>query len=227
MITDDIEKVLFENRDLKYRDFHSKLMPDYDKSKIIGVRMPEVRKIAKSFSENKDIDLFLKDLPHKYYEENNIHAAIVCEFNDYEKTAEYLNLFLPFVDNWATCDMIKPKTFKKNRELLRSDIDRWLASSHSFTVRFAIEMLMTYFLDDRFEEDYFNKVLKVKNEEYYVKMMKAWYFATALAKQWNSAVKVLENEELDVWTHNKTVQKAIESFRVTDEQKIYLRTLKK
>lgn len=226
MITEEIRNGLFALQDLKYRDFHSKLMPDFDKERVIGVRSPQLKKLAKSFSKRDDIDEFLSDLPHRYYEENNVHGVIVCDFRDYGTTVEYLDKFLPYVDNWATCDLLKPRAFQKNRAELINDIDRWLASDRTYTKRFAMGMLMTHFLDGDFKEEYLEKVYTVRSDEYYINMMKAWFFATALAKQWDSTVKVLENRLLDTWSHNKTIQKAIESYRITDEQKAYLRTLK-
>lgn len=226
MITEEIRNGLFALQDLGYRDFHSKLMPDFDKERVIGVRSPQLKKLAKSFSKRDDIDTFLSDLPHRYYEENNVHGVIVCDFRDYGKTVEYLDKFLPYVDNWATCDLLKPRAFQKNRAELIRDIDRWLKSDRTYTKRFAMGVLMTHFLDGDFKAEYLEKVYTVRSDEYYINMMKAWFFATALAKQWDSTVKVLENRLLDTWSHNKTIQKAIESYRITDEQKAYLRTLK-
>lgn len=226
MITLEIRKELFASQDLKYRDFHAKLIPDYDKERVIGVRSPQVKKIAKCFSKRNDTDEFLADLPHRYYEENNVHGVIICGFSDYGRTVEYLDKFLPYVDNWATCDLLKPKAFAKNRDKLINDIDRWLASGETYTERFGMGMLMTHFLDGDFKEEYLEKVYSVRSGEYYINMMKAWFFATALAKQWDSAVKVVENKLLDRWSHNKTIQKAVESYRITDKQKAYLKTLK-
>lgn len=226
MITQEIRKELFASQDLKYRDFHAKLIPDYDKERVIGVRSPQVKKIAKCFSKRNDTDEFLADLPHRYYEENNVHGVIICGFSDYGSTVEYLDKFLPYVDNWATCDLLKPKAFAKNRDKLINDIDRWLASGETYTERFGMGMLMTHFLDGDFKEEYLERVYSVRSDEYYINMMKAWFFATALAKQWDSAVKVVENKLLDRWSHNKTIQKAVESYRITDEQKAYLKTLK-
>ncbi len=226
MITEEIRNELFALQDLEYRDFHSKLMPDFDKDRVIGVRSPQLKKLAKSFSKRADIDTFLSDLPHGFYEENNVHGVIVCDFQDYGKTVEYLDEFLPYVDNWATCDLLKPKAFKNNRAELISDIDRWLASDKTYTKRFAMGMLMEHFLDGDFKAEYLERVYTVRSDEYYINMMKAWFFATALAKQWDSTVGVIENRLLDRWSHNKTIQKAVESYRITDEQKAYLRTLK-
>ncbi len=226
MITDEIRAELFSCQDLKYRDFHSKLMPDYNKNNIIGVRSPQVRSIARAFSKREDIDEFLFELPHKFYEESNVHGFIICGFFDYDKTVKYLDDFLPYVDNWATCDLLKPKAFPKNKDRLINDIDRWLESDKTYTKRFAMGMLMTHFLDEAFKEEYLEKIYTLRSEDYYLNMMKAWFFATALAKQWESSVKVIENNLLDRWSHNKAIQKAIESYRITDEQKIYLKTLK-
>lgn len=226
MIVDEIRTKLFNCQDLKYRDFHSKLMPDYDKNNIIGVRSPQVRSIAKTFSKREDIDGFLLELPHKFYEESNIHGFIICGFSDYDKTVKYLDAFLPYVDNWATCDLLKPKAFPKNKDRLINDIDRWLESDKTYTKRFAMGMLMAHFLDEAFKEEYLEKIYTVRSEDYYLNMMKAWFFATALAKQWESSVNVIENNLLDRWSHNKAIQKAIESYRITDEQKAYLKTLK-
>lgn len=226
MITDEIRAELFSCQDLKYRDFHSKLMPDYDKNSIIGVRSPQVRSIAKAFSKREDIDGFLFELPHKFYEENNVQGFIICGFSDYDKTVKYLDDFLPYVDNWATCDLLKPKAFSRNKDRLINDIDRWLESDKTYTKRFAMGMLMAHFLDEAFKEEYLEKIYTVRSEDYYLNMMKAWFFATALAKQWESSVKVIENNLLDRWSHNKAIQKAVESYRITDEQKVYLKTLK-
>lgn len=226
MITDEIRAELFSCQDLKYRDFHSKLIPDYNKNNIIGVRSPQVRSIARAFSKREDIDEFLFELPHKFYEESNVHGFIICGFFDYDKTVKYLDDFLPYVDNWATCDLLKPKAFPKNKDRLINDIDRWLESDKTYTKRFAMGMLMTHFLDEAFKEEYLEKIYTLRSEDYYLNMMKAWFFATALAKQWESSVKVIENNLLDRWSHNKAIQKAIESYRITDEQKVYLKTLK-
>ena len=226
MITDEIRAELFSCQDLQYRDFHSKLMPDYNKNNIIGVRSPQVRSIARAFSKREDIDEFLFELPHKFYEESNVHGFIICGFFDYDKTVKYLDDFLPYVDNWATCDLLKPKAFPKNKDRLINDIDRWLESDKTYTKRFAMGMLMAHFLDEAFKEEYLEKIYTLRSEDYYLNMMKAWFFATALAKQWESSVKVIENNLLDRWSHNKAIQKAIESYRITDEQKVYLKTLK-
>ena len=182
MITDEIRAELFSCQDLKYRDFHSKLMPDYNKNNIIGVRSPQVKSIARAFSKREDIDEFLFELPHKFYEESNVHGFIICGFSDYDKTVKYLDDFLPYVDNWATCDLLKPKAFPKNKDRLINDIDRWLESDKTYTKRFAMGMLMAHFLDEAFKEEYLEKIYTLRSEDYYLNMMKAWFFATALAK---------------------------------------------
>lgn len=218
---------LFEMQDLKYRDFHSRLMPTVSKEVIIGVRTPDLRKFAKEISKTPQAGEFLKILPHRYYEENNLHAFLVESINDYNLCIEELNRFLPFVDNWATCDMMRPKIFKKHLPELFSQIKIWLESDNTYTVRFAIEMLMCYYLDDCFDVCYPKMVSEIRSDEYYIKMMAAWYFATALAKQYDAVIPYLEQNRLDADTHNKTIRKAIESYRITDEQKKYLRTLKR
>lgn len=226
MITEAIRRKLFENQDNEYRAFHSKLMPGIDFESIIGVRTPVLRKIAKEFAKAEGIEVFLNDLPHKYYEENNLHGFIISEFKDYIKTVEYLDVFLPFVDNWATCDFLRPKSFKKNRVYLKADINRWIASELTYTKRFGIETVMTHFLDEDFERSFLPVIAEIRSDEYYINMMIAWFFATALAKQWTEVIPFIENRSLDKWTHNKAIQKSVESYRITDEQKAYLKTLK-
>lgn len=226
MIIEEIRNRLFEMQDTGYREFHSALVPNIDKETIIGVRTPQLRKYAKELAKREDIEDFLNALPHEYYEERNLHSFIICEIRDYEKALERVEEFLPYVDNWAICDQLVPKAFKKYPERIRSEIDRWTASDKAYTKRFGIEMAMNFFLDERYDESFPEKISKIRSDEYYVRMMVAWYFATALAKQWESAVKYIENGCLDEWTHNKTIRKAIESYRITDEQKAYLRTLK-
>lgn len=219
----DIQKKLFSMQDIKYRDFHARLMPNIDKDTIIGVRVPKIRALAKEIKGTEGD--FLKQLPHKYYEENNLHAILVSQIADFEECISQLDAFLPYVDNWATCDIMNPKPFKKNREKLLIQIEKWLKSKHTYTVRFAIEMLMTHFLDGDFKEEFLKTVSSIKSDEYYINMMIAWYFATALAKKWDCAVKYLEEKRLSKWVHNKTIRKAIESYRITENQKKHLRTL--
>ncbi|MBQ1652919.1 MAG: DNA alkylation repair protein [Bacteroidales bacterium] len=221
-----IRESLFAQQDLAYRDFHSKLMPGIDIERIIGIRTPQLRKTAKDFAKDAEIDDFLSSLPHQYYDENNLHGFIIAEMKDYDRTIAEIDRLLPYIDNWATCDLIRPKSFSKNHDKLIKDIRRWMKSSKTYTIRFGIEMLMTHFLDDDFRPEYLEWVASVTNDEYYVKMMVAWYFATALAKQYDATLPIIEQKCLAPWTHNKTIQKAIESYRITDEQKEYLKGLK-
>lgn len=218
---------LFEMQDLKYRDFHSRLMPTVEKSKIIGVRTPDLRKFAKEISNSPLADGFIGNLPHEYYEENNLHAFLIEKITDYDKCIEEINRFLPFVDNWATCDMMRPKIFKKHLPELLGEIRKWLKSNDTYTVRFGIECLMCYYLDENFSPEYPRIISEIRSDEYYIKMMQAWYFATALAKRYDEIIPYIEQNRLDSDTHNKTIQKAVESYRITDEQKLYLKTLKR
>lgn len=217
---------LFALQDLKYREFHAGLIPGVPVESIIGVRTPEIRKLAKKISGTDEAKKFMQVLPHKYYEENNLHGCLIEGIKEYDCCVAELNRFLPYVDNWATCDLIRPKAFQKNTALLLADIKRWLSSDHAYTVRFGIEMLMKFFLDKEYRTEYSDMVAEVQSTEYYVNMMIAWYFATALAKQYDSVLPYLKERRLDVWTHNKTIQKAVESYRITDAQKAELRVLK-
>ena len=219
----NIKDELFKLQDTEYRDFHARLVPNLDKEAIIGVRLPQLRAFAKKIKPQSAE--FLADLPHKYYEENTLHAILISEISDFDGCVQKLNDFLPYVDNWATCDSMRPKSFKKNRKKLILHIEKWLKSSHTYTVRFAIGMLMTHFLDEDFDEKYLDKVSKIKSDEYYINMMIAWYFATALAKKWDFALPYIEQKRLPKWVHNKTIQKARESYRITQEQKEYLKNL--
>lgn len=221
-----IQNELFSLADEKYKDFSSKLMPTIDKNIVIGVRTPELRKLSKKVFKEWDYDSFLSALPHKYYEENNLHGFIIEQIKDYEKLIFEIDRFLPFVDNWATCDLMSPKIFKKHKSELIVKINEWIRSDQTFTIRFGMEMLMTFYLDDDFKEEYIDLVSSVKSEEYYVNMMIAWFLATALAKQYDSTIKLIEEQTLSKWVQNKTIQKAVESYRITDEQKAYLKTLK-
>ncbi len=227
MITDEITTKLFSLQDTAYRDFQVKLIPGMDAQKEIGVRTPELRKLAKELAKREDIREFLNDLPHQYFDENQLHAFILSGEKDFEKCMEDLERFLPYVDNWATCDQTSPKVFRKHRKELLDAIRRWIESDHPYTVRFAIKMLMEHFLDEDFDPAYPEMVAEVRSEEYYIRMMIAWYFATALAKQYEAVLPYLEQKKLDVWTHNKTIQKAVESYRITEEQKIYMKSLKR
>lgn len=222
-----IEAQLFALQDLQYREFHCKLIPTVDPKTVIGVRTPALRKLAKELSDLPETAEFLQSLPHKYYEENNLHGFLITSIRDYDRLVAALDAFLPHVDNWATCDLLRPKVFQKHLPELLDQIKRWIQSDHTYTIRFGIEMLMTFYLDEQFQSKYLELVSEVQSEEYYVKMMVAWYFATALAKQYDAVLPYIEEQRLDIWTHNKTIQKAIESYRVTAEQKQYLRTLKR
>ena len=226
MITEEIRQSLFELQDIKYRDFQVKLIPGKDTETMIGVRTPELRKLAKQMLKREDIGEFLRDLPHRYFDEDQLHAFIVSGIKEYGKCMEELMRFLPFVDNWATCDQMSPGVFKKHKPELLAEIREWLGSEHTYTVRFGIGMLMQHFLDEDFDPAYPELVAGVHSEEYYVNMMIAWYFATALAKQYDAVLPFIEGRRLDPWTHNKTIRKAVESYRISDEQKEYLKSLK-
>ena len=226
-IREEILQRLFALQDLKYGDFQAKLMPTVDKSKIIGVRTPALRRLAKEFAKREDVGAFLDALPHGYYDENNLHGFILCECKEFDRVIARLDEFLPYIDNWATCDLLSPKVFKRQKAELLPHIRRWLASSKVYTVRFGIEMLMSHYLDEDFAPEHLEWVAAIRSKEYYVNMMIAWYFATALAKQYDTALPILLEHRLAPWTHNKTIQKAIESYRITDEQKAYLRMLKR
>ena len=226
MITDEIREELFQLQDTAYRDFQSKLMPTVDAKTAIGVRTPELRRLAKQLAKREDVGLFLDDLPHAFFDENQLHAFIVSALRDYEACLQEVERFLPYVDNWATCDQMSPKVFKRHRAELFDPIKRWIASDATYTVRFGAGMLMEHYLDDDFDPIYLDMVAAVESEEYYVRMMVAWYFATALAKQYDATIPYLEGRRLEPWTHNKAIQKAIESRRISAETKDYLRMLK-
>lgn len=225
-ISDKIQAELWEQQDEGYKDFHAKLIPTVAAETIIGVRTPQVRKLAKKWAKDPDIGEFLARLPHRYYDENNVHAFIVEQLKDYGECLEQTERFLPYIDNWATCDMMAPKVFARHREELLEPIRRWIASGQTYTVRFGVGMLMRFYLDEAFKTEYPDWVAEIHSEEYYINMMRAWYFATALAKQYEVVIPWLEEKRLDVWTHNKAIQKACESNRMTAEQKQYLRSLK-
>ena len=218
--------LLFQVQDKGYRDFQSKLIPTIPAETIIGIRTPAIRKLAKEYAKDPESAAFLMQLPHTYYDENILHALLVAEIKDYDTCVKEVERFLPHVDNWAVCDIFSPKVFKKNRDRLIKKIKEWTASDHPYTCRFGMEMLMTHFLDEDFRVVYLEIPAAVHSEEYYVNMMIAWFYATALAKQWDAAVSYIEEKRLNPWTHNKTIQKARESYRITPEQKEYLKTLK-
>ena len=217
--------ILKSKEDLKYRKIQLNILPNVEPERIIGVRTPELRDLAKKM-DVETAKKFLGELPHYYFEENQLHSFLISNIKDYKECLAKVNEFLPYIDNWATCDQLSPKAFIKNKGALISEIYKWLKINHVYTKRFAIEMLMTHFLDDDFKEEYLELVASIKSEEYYLNMMIAWYFATALAKQYDSSIKYIKDKRLSAWVHNKTIQKAVESYRITDEQKIYLKTLK-
>ena len=214
---------LFNMRDEKFAHFNASLIPTTKSQYVIGVRTPDLRTYAKTI---QNTNKFLRDLPHKYFEENQIHAFILSDIHDFENCVKNVNAFLPYIDNWATCDQLIPKIFSKNTDKLLPWIQKWIKSKHVYTTRFAIGLLMRFYLGDNFDTSYANMVEKIKSEEYYINMMRAWYFATALAKNWNDVISIIENKKLDTWTHNKTIQKSIESFRITPKRKQYLKKLK-
>ena len=221
-----IKDRLMKVQDDKYKEFQAKLVPNIPFENIIGIRTPEMRKIAKEVFESKDRDLFLNDLPHKYYEENLIHFFVISMIKDFDETIKRVEEFLPYVDCWPVSDQATPKSFKKNHDELLPYIKKWIKSKHVYTARFGIRMLMNEYLGDDFKKEYLDLVASVKGENYYLKMMVAWYFATALAKRYDETVPYFEKHVLSEWTHKKAIQKAIESYRVTDEHKEYLRNLK-
>lgn len=222
-----IQEELFKYKDEKYAEFQSKLTPGVDKSLFIGVRVPNIRKIAKGISNIEDIYHFLNGVPHKYYDENMLHSALLSNIKDYDECIRLINIFLPYIDNWAVCDTLAPKVFIKHKDKLIKDIIKWSKSKDVYTCRFGIEMLMSHYLDKDFKKEYLDIPSKIHSDEYYVNMMLAWFYATALAKKWEETIIYLEENKLDVWVHNKTIQKAIESYRITDKQKEYLRTLRR
>ncbi len=231
MTIDDIQKELFALRDEKYASFQKNLIPTESQEakpaeEIIGVRTPALRDLAKRLGKQEDISIFLDTLPHRYFDENQLHAFIISGMKDYDACMARLQAFLPYVDNWATCDQMSPKIFRKHKQELLGEIRKWIASDHTFTVRFGIGMLMEHYLDEDFDPQYPEMVAGLVSDQYYVNMMIAWYFATALAKQYDAVLPYIEQRRLSPWTHNKTIQKAVESYRITDEQKTYLRTLK-
>lgn len=218
----NIQLDLFNMRDEKYAEFSAKLLPEIPHKNIIGVRTPELKKYARTIS-SKD---FIKKLPHKYFEENQLHAFILSQMRDFEQCIQLVDEFLPHINNWATCDQLLPRIFAKHTDKLFEYIQHWIKSEHTYTVRFAIGELMRFYLGDKFKPLYANMVVNINSNEYYINMMRAWYFATALAKNYEEILPYIENKNLDKWTHNKTIQKALESYRIDNTQKEYLRKLK-
>lgn len=225
-IKDEIRERLFALQDLKYREFQSRLMPTVPKEKVIGVRTPMLRKLALELLKAGKASEFMKHLPHDFYEENNLHGFFIETIGNFEECIAALDVFLPYVDNWATCDMMSPKILKKEPQKLMEVIRRWISSENSYMVRYALGCLMKYYLEEEFSEEYLEMAAEVKSGEYYIRMMQAWYFATALAKQYEAVLPYLEERRLDSWVHQKTIQKAVESHRITKEKKDYLKSLR-
>lgn len=226
-INEKIRAGLLNLKDTNYKEFHSKLVPTLDKDRIIGIRTPILRKYSNEISQTKHINIFLNTLPHYYYEENNLHAFCIEKIKDYRNCIEMLDKFLPYINNWATCDSMSPPILSKHKDLLIEQIKIWLNSSHTYTVRFGLKCLMTHYLDADFKEEYLIMASNIKSSEYYIQMMIAWFFATALAKQYETTISYITDNKLDLWIHNKTIQKALESYRITEERKLYLKTLKR
>lgn len=222
-----ITEQLFVLRDEAYAEFQAKLTPTVPRETFVGVRVPVLRKVAKEFIHTPEVTSFMEALPHTYYDENMLHSLLLSELRDYDVCLQAVEAFLPYIDNWAVCDLLSPKVFRRHRPALLSEIPRWIASSQTYTCRFGMEMLMTHYLDDDFRPEYLALPATVQSSEYYVRMMIAWYYATALAKQWNATIPYIEEGRLDAWSHNKTIQKACESYRITPEQKVFLKKLKR
>lgn len=221
-----IQEELFKLQDISYKEFHSKLIPTVDKNTIIGIRIPLLRSYVKKIKYTKEADMFLNTLPHTYYDENVLHALLLSEMTDYEMFIKHIQVFLPYIDNWAVCDVLKPKSIKKHKQIFIDEIKNWILSKDTYTIRFGVVMLMTYYLDEDYQKEYLTYLLQVKSDEYYVNMAISWFYATALAKHYDEVVEILKDKKLSVWIHNKTIQKAIESFRITKEQKEELKKLK-
>ena len=223
----NLQKQLFEVQDLKYKEFQAQLIPTIDAERIIGIRTPQLRKFAKQYAKTEEAEQFLKELPHTYYEENNLHMILLSGRKDYKECVKDVDKFLPYVDNWATCDLPAPKCFGKHKNELIVKIKEWIRSTHTYTIRYAIGMLMRFYLEEDFLPEYLELVANIESEEYYVNMMIAWYMATALVKQWKVTVPYIEERKLSSWVHRKTIQKAVESYRITKEQKEYLKGFRK
>ena len=222
----DIQKQLFELQDVQYRSFMAELIPTVSDDRFIGIRTPVLRSLAKKLSGTEAGMQFLNELPHEYFEENQLHAFMISAIRDYDQALQYVEAFLPHIDNWATCDQLSPAVFRKEAAQLLPYIDRWMQSPHTYTVRFAVGMLMQHFLDARFDPAYPERIAAIRSDEYYINMEIAWYFATALAKQPDAILPYLVQRRLPEWVHKKTIQKCIESRRIPDETKAYLRTLR-
>ncbi len=222
----EIQRKLFSMQDEKYKDFNSKLIPGVEKDAQIGVRIPHIRALAKEIRNTDEAEKFLNALPHKYFEENNLHGYLLEGIKVFDEAIEKTENFLPYIDNWATCDTISPKVFRKNIPALYEKIKVWLKDTHTYTIRFGVNMLMKFFLDENFNDEVLFLVAEIKSEEYYVNMVRAWFFATAMAKQRDKTLLYLAEKKLDKWTHNKTIQKCTESYRISDEDKALLKEMK-
>ncbi|MBQ0142357.1 MAG: DNA alkylation repair protein [Prevotellaceae bacterium] len=222
----DLQQHLFKLRDAEYAMFQAKLTPGIPEENFIGVRVPILRKFAKDYMKNPECNSFIHTLPHIYYDENMLHGLLLSEVKDYDECVDLVDQFLPYVDNWAVCDIMSPKVFRKHKGKLIHKIQQWSKSTHTYTCRFGLEMLMSHFLDEDFQSEILDIPLHARHEDYYVKMMVAWFFATALTKQWDASISIIESKQLAPWTHNKTIQKACESYRITPEQKTYLKLLR-
>lgn len=225
-IINEIREKLQSLQDTGYRNLQCRILPTVNSETIIGVRTPDLRQLAKQMAKREDVEEFLNDLPHAYFDENQLHAFILSGIKDFHKCVDAVSQLLPYVDNWATCDQLSPKVFGRHRDELLPWTRKWIADGSTYTVRFGVGMLMQHYLDDAFDPAYPSLVAEIRSGEYYIRMMVAWYFATALAKQYEAIIPFLEEKKLDVWTHNKTIQKAVESYRITEEQKDYLRSLR-
>jgi len=221
-----LQERLFELQDLDYRAFHSRLIPNVAPEQVIGVRTPALRKLTRAFAKEPEAAVFMRTLPHAYYEENCVHGFLIEQIQNFDSCIAALDAFLPYVDNWATCDLMSPKVLKTNLSGLLPHIRRWISSNHTYTIRFGMLLLLRYYLDEVFESAYLELVADVCHEDYYVRMMQAWFFAEALVKQKKAALPWLEQQRLEPWTHNKAIQKAVESFRITPEEKAYYKTLR-
>ena len=223
----DVRKRLFEMQDTGYRDFHARLVPTVEKEKIIGIRTPILRKFAKEFGKTERSEMFLKVLPHQYYEENNLHAYLIESIaKTFDEAVILTEKFLPYINNWATCDTFSPKAFKKDLNALYDKTLEWMNSPHVYTVRYGIVTQLQYFLDDEFRPEMLDHMAEIHSEEYYINMAIAWYYSFALIKQYQQTIPYFEEKRLDKWVHNKSLQKAIESYRIDKETKDYLRCLK-
>ncbi len=223
---EEILNYLIEQKDEPYAEFQSNLTPGLGREDFIGVRTPILRKYAKELYKENNYEDFLSELPHRYFEENQLHGFIISEIKDFDICIKKVEEFLPYINNWATCDQTSPKVFKKHKEELLKYIEKWISSDQTYIIRFGIDMLMQHYLDEDFRPEYLDMVSSIQSEEYYVNMEIAWYMATALAKQWDATIPYIENKKMANWTHNKTIQKARESYRIKPEDKEYLKSLK-